>query len=343
MVKNVEIKESIPDKTSLFNIKRFRIGDLVIERPTRTVDAKIVERRAELLEDVKKGFQKIIIERSRLVTERDIKRLLHAPEKEVYRFFKFRSFMKVYPHIFPHTFNFNPLEFKNLESLSGYLSYLQNLSDPLLLVPNIKIEVYEEETKRKKRIIEIDDYIKFIHEAYQMLDYKNRKPIFVPLSLRFGIDEVRRIAKEYIRSEYYSVWIDLEGAAITPVKISKIRSFVMEFEKAGRSDDLLLFTTNIKREILSHLKSERAPAADVLAPLIGSNLVGVNREPKLFAEEREEIKREEWRKHKARVFDPLTYYYLKLNMTNYDEKMRERLLDIGYNGLVIPNKKSREK
>ena len=58
MVKNVEIKESLLDKRSLFNIKRFRIGDLVIERPTRTADARIVERRAELLEDVKKGFQK---------------------------------------------------------------------------------------------------------------------------------------------------------------------------------------------------------------------------------------------------------------------------------------------
>jgi hypothetical protein len=333
MVKNLEVKENIPDKRSLFNIKKFKIGNLEIERPVRTVDARIVERRTGLLEEVRKDFQKIIFERSRLVTERDLKRLLLAPDKEVNRFFKFRIFMKSYPHIFPHTFNFNPLEkSKNLEVFSGYFSYLHSFSDPLLLIPNIKIEMYEEESGKRKRVTGMKDYIKFVHEAYRMLDYRNRKPIFVPLSLRFGIDEVRKIAKEYIRSEYYSVWIDFEGAAITPVKVSKIRSFIMEFEQAERLNDLVVFTTNIKREIISNIRSERTPASDVLAPLVGSNLVGVNKEPpKPFAEEIGEIKGEDLRKHKARVFDSSTYYYLKLDVTNYNVEMRERLLDFEYN------------
>ena len=337
MVKNVEVKESIVDKRSLFNIKRFRIGDLDIERPIRTVDARIVEGRAGLLEEVKKDFQKIIFERSRLIAGKHLKKLLLASEeKEIEWFFKFRRFMKAYPRIFPHTFTFNPLEPKTLESLSGYFSCLHSFSDPFLMLPNIKIEVYEKETnqktKKKKRIIGVEDYLKYVHEAYRMLDYRNQKPIFVPLSLRFGIDEVRRVANEYIKSEYLSVWIDFEGSAITPVKVSKIRSFVMEFEKVERSNDLMIFTTNIKREILSNLKSERTPASDVLAPLVGSNLVGVNREPpKPFTVEMEEISGEELRKHKARVFDPSTYYYLKLSATNYDIKICERFLDLEYN------------
>jgi hypothetical protein len=333
VARNLVVKESILDKRSLFNIKKFKVGDIEVERPVRTVDAKIAERRVELLEEVEKGFQKIIFERSRSVAEGDLKRLLLAPEEEVNRFFKFRSFMKSRPRIFPHTLNFNPLRsFKSLEDLSGYFSYLYSLSDPLLFVPNIKIEIYEEETGKRQRIIRVEDYLKFVHEAYRMLDYRNGKPIFVPLSLRFGIDEVRRMAKEYIKSEYYSIWIDFEGAAITPVKASKIRSFIMEFEQAERLNDLVIFTTNIKREIISNIRSERTPASDVLAPLVGSNLVGVNREPpRPFAEEIEEVKGEELRKHKARVFDPSTYYYLKLDATNYNAEMRRRLLDPGYN------------
>jgi len=116
------------------------------------------------------------------------------------------------------------------------------------------------------------------------------------------------------------------------VKVSKIRSFIMEFEQAERLNDLVVFTTNIKREIISNIRSERTPASDVLAPLVGSNLVGVNKEPpKPFAEEIGEIKGEDLRKHKARVFDSSTYYYLKLDVTNYNVEMRERLLDFEYN------------
>ena len=84
--------------------------------------------------------------------------------------------------------------------------------------------------------------------------------------------------------------------------------------------------TNIKREIISNLKSEKTPASDVLISLTGSNLVGVNREPPrpigitLSNEERKEL-----RKHKARV-DPSTYYYTKVAKYNshaYDLLMRQ--------------------
>ena len=45
MVKNIEIKECISDKKSDFNVKRFRIGTLDIDRPIKTIDAKKPDKR----------------------------------------------------------------------------------------------------------------------------------------------------------------------------------------------------------------------------------------------------------------------------------------------------------
>jgi len=70
----------------------------------------------------------------------------------------------------------------------------------------------------------------------------------------------------------------------------------------------------MRREIISNSKDVESPSSDVLTSIIGSNLVGVNRErpapppndaPKLSNEERLEL----W-KHKARVFVPESYYYM---------------------------------
>ena len=336
MTRNLEVEETIQDRKSLFSVKRFRIGNLKIESPIKTVDTRILERKAALLKEVEKDFKTIILERSRLVSDKNLKNLLYGSEREVNKFFKFRGFMKSYPRLFPQTLTFNPLEKdKNLEYLSGYFSYLHSFSDPLVFVPNIKIERYDEKTGKMKRLLDVDDFIRFVHEAYRMLDYKNKKPILVPLSLRFAIEEIRKIAKEYIKSEYYSVWIDFEGSAISLAKISRVRSFFLEFEQAGRIDDLVVFATNIKREIISNIKSEKAPASDALATLIGSNLVGVNREPQRPPhQETASIKVEELRAHKARVFEPSTYYYLKPEASSFDEEMRKRLFDPAYNTLL---------
>ena len=336
MARNLEVEETIQDRKSLFSVKRFRIGNLKIERPIKTVDTRILERKTILLKEIEKDFKTIIFERSRLVSDKNLRNLLYGSERKVNEFFKFREFMKSYPRLFPQTLTFNPLEKdKNLEHLSGYFSYLHGFSDPLVLIPNIKIERYDEKTGKMKRLLDVDDYIRFVHEAYRMLDYRSKKPILVPLSLRFAIEEIRKIAKEYIKSEYYSVWIDFEGSAISLVKISKVRSFFLEFEQAGRINDLVVFATNIKREIISNIKSEKAPASDALATLIGSNLIGVNREPQRPPpQEIADVKAEELRAHKARVFDPSTYYYLKPEATAFDEETRKQLFNPAYNILL---------
>lgn len=312
MATNIDVKESIYDEKSDFNIKKFKIGSVRIDRPIKTIDAKVVKK-----DDIEiiRNFSIPIFEYSKVVNLKAINNILRETNDiKIKKFFGFKTWMVNYPYIFTHTFTFNPyVEFENVDDISGYFYYYYDFSDPILLIPNIKIERYDIVTKKKIPIISIDDYIKFIKDVYHLLDYKNKKPIFVPISFRFGMNDIKKLAKYYIKNDFLCVWFDFEGSAITKPKISRIRAFVREYERAERLDDLVIYSTNIKREIISNLKSEKTPASDVLTPLTGSNLVGVNREPArpigitLSNEERKEL-----RKHKAREFDPSTYYYTKV-------------------------------
>jgi hypothetical protein len=41
----------------------------------------------------------------------------------------------------------------------------------------------------------------------------------------------------------------------------------------------VVYSTNLKREIISNIKFDQSPASDVLSSLVGANFVGINREP----------------------------------------------------------------
>jgi hypothetical protein len=333
MVKNIEVKESILDKKSAFNVKRFRIGKLNVDRPIKTVDAGKLTR--TLFDKEKRKFQNVIFEYSKIVKLETVNNILSETEdKKIKNIFGFEEWMEPYPHVFLHTLTFNPYkEFESIDRMLGYFDHYYEFSDPILFIPNIQIKKYDKNTGKKVQIIGIEEYIKFVHDAYQILDYRSKKPIFVPLSLKFGIDDIRRLASEYIRNEFFCVWIDFEGSAVTKPKIARIRSFIREFDSAKRIEDLIIFSTNIKREILSNPRIKETPASDILASLIGSNIIGVNREPlrpigKILSEK----ERSELKKHKARVFDGPTYYYLKVVETsNYDVDTRNRLMNPRYN------------
>lgn len=333
MVKNIEIKETILDKTSGFNVKRFRIGTIEIDRPTKVIDAKKITR--GLFEKEKRLFQKILLENSRSVKPQLINRILYeTDDKQIKRMFGFEEWQSKYAYTISPTFAFNPYkEFESLEKISGYFEYYHNFSDPILLTPNIKIERYDPAINKKIIIININEYLKFVNEAYHILDYRNKKPIFVPVSLKLGINDIKKLAKEYIKKEYFNIWFDFEGSAITKPKIARIRGFLREFEENRRIEDIIIYSTNLKREIISNIKSEKSPSSDILTSIIGSNLIGVNREPpkpiSLPPLSKEELV--ELRKHKARVFDPSTYYYLKVEASNYDIKKRNQLMSEGYN------------
>ena len=114
-------------------------------------------------------------------------------------------------------------------------------------------------------------YLKYVKEAYQILDHKNNKSIFVPLSLRLNIPDIEKLAKEYVKNEYFNIWIDFEGSATThKAKIARVRHFLTEIEKKKRIEEIIVYTTNIKREIISNIVSSESPSSDILASIIGA-------------------------------------------------------------------------
>ena len=209
----------------------------------------------------------------------------------------------------------------------------------------IRDRVKSQKTREVVRIINVDEYLKFVDEAYQILDYKNKKFIFVPLSLKFSMQELKEIANYYVKNEYFNIWVDFEGSSVTKEKIARMRTFWREISNAGRDNDIIIYVTNIKREIISNIKDDRTPASDILTSLLGSNIIGINREPPKRLKEpigRGEL--EKLREHKARLFDPNTYYYCKLKILNYlDEETKRKLKsNKGYNTLVNMNLTDRE-
>ncbi|MHA1987264.1 MAG: hypothetical protein ACW98D_11535 [Promethearchaeota archaeon] len=339
MANNINIKEVISDKNSAFNIKIFKIGDLKIERPTKVIDLKDLTK--QLILNSQNSFEKIILERAKLIKVNTINSILNeSKDNKIRDLFGIKVWQEEYPTILSSTLNFNPYnEYRTLHNISGYFDYYYNFSDPILLIPNIKIEKYDIKTKKKIPIISIDNYIKFVEEGFEILDYKNKKPIFVPLSLRLKMSDIKTIAKKYISNEFFNIWYDFEGSAVTKPKISRIRAFLREFEENDRIDDIVIFATNIKREIISNIREEFSPSSDILLSLLGANLIGVNREPPRIINAppptKEELKN--LRIHKARIFLSDNYYYQKIINSNIDKELQKTLM-IPRNNILFNSK-----
>jgi hypothetical protein len=343
MPKDIEIKESIFDDNSLFNVKRFKFGNLDIERPIKVLDSKSLT--IDLLNEYKKEFDNIVIERSKSIRLKSLKKILNeSDDKQIKRLFSIRNWQLNYPFILSLTFNFNPFnEFQSISNISGYLDYYYNFSNPILLIPNIKIERYDSEKKCKEKIIKFDHYLKFIDEVYEIFSFRNNKPIFVPISLRLGINQIKKIVRESIKKERFNFWLDFEGSSLTKPKISRARAILRELEDLERINDTILYSTNIRREIISHVDDPKTPASSVLLPLTGSNIIGVNKEPPRII--RKTISNEEkarLREHKARVFNPDTYYFLKVNLSDYSNIQKKKLMERKNNNLFNSNLIDRE-
>jgi hypothetical protein len=363
MSKNIYIKEAVFDKTSDFNVKRFKLGNIDIERPTKILDAKKINQ--PLFEEEKSHFKNILFETSKIIDADSITKLLHQPNSSRVRdWFSLKEWIMQYPHTLSLTFDFNPYtQYQKIDDLSGFFNYYYEFSDTVLLVPNIKIEKYEltidavtQEKKGKSvPIMAVDKYLQFVDDAYHILDEKNHKPIFVPLSLRLSIDDIKRVAEEYVKNEFFNIWIDFEGSATTiRAKRARIREFLLQMKRLERLNEIVVYCTNVKREIISNPVVGESPSSDVLTSVIGANLIGVNRERRGFgepidktlpAEEQQKLKDErkkktlEIKEHKARIFNPTSYYYRKvkemgLNTTDYTNFMNEKY-NILHNALLL--------
>lgn len=187
----------------------------------------------------------------------------------------------------------------------------------------------------------MDEYIRFVDEIVEFLDKRNDKHIFVPISLRFGINELVRLIKQYLKKEYKCLWFDFEGAPVSETRIARIRVIFDEIEEKEELENTVIYATNVRREIVSNFRHSKSPASDVLASLVGANIIGTNREPPKPQESKQKIDKKELLKHKARIFDPQSYYYFKVIDYVAGETQKSTLLKKDIN--MIENAKRLDK
>ncbi len=210
------------------------------------------------------------------------------------------------------TFHFNPFKIDDrAESLKSFLDIYYARSD-LLFIPNLKAARYDKVAKKREIIVEKEDYVDYVDMAYTELSFRNSKPIFTPLPLKYGIIIYRDVLRKYLDSGYRYFWLDLEGSS-SSAKAIWIRAFRQVVEDYGVDDKTLLHVTNVRRERNPHSKEERSEPSDILAAPLGADFVGVNREPQRAPEGAVSpaLPPGDLFDHKARFLDRTTYYYTK--------------------------------
>jgi len=347
MSKEIQIKESLTDKQSNFNVKFFKLNKLTIDAPTKVIDAKKTD--FNFFKSQESGFKNILFETSKNISTDSIKNVIRGSDTSVKQVFGYFNWITDYENLISLTFDFNPFsEYNDIEKdLTGFFDTYYQFSKTMLLVPNIKAteNIYKTTSKGtlqkigERPLIDIEKYLNFVEITHRIFGYRNKKPIFVPLSLKLNIDDIKILANDYIKKEYFNIWIDFEGSTSTnPTKLAKIRTFLREIDNQKRFDDIIIHSTNMRREITSNINKLESPASDILTSMSGANFIGVNREPSFKPENPppyEELKR--IREHKARIFKPNSYYYEKFTVSD-----NRNLLDPNNNTLFNANLLNRE-
>ena len=324
---DINIKETIPDKKSFFNIKRFSFKGLNPDFLIKTIDSSNTNKKvfSENKELQNKG---IIFEKNKMIRKFDeIQEIINeSDDKKINDFFGRKAWLDDKFTIFHATLKFNPYNhIKKLEEISGFLHYYYSYSKNIVIIPNIvkNYTPYDEEgnaLKNKVDIISLSEYIRFVDEMYEFFEQMNNKPILVPISLRFNIGEIESLIEHYLKKERFYFWIDFESSpadlsnGLIGGRVGLINHFL---RNSNQFDKCLILATNVRREIISNIKDIISPASDVLSTLCGANIVGVDRDPqRAFPKQEDPLKQKKIIEHKARTFDERTYYY---NITKQDK------------------------
>lgn len=318
MASNIDVKETIEDRNSWFNIKRFKISGLDFEKPIKTLDVKNITRNTYEQLAKKAGFA--IFEVSRTIKDANVVQKLteQSDDYAIGSFFHRKAWLGSSPNVVNFTLDFNPLDsFSDIDSeMGGFFDLYYEHSKLLVTIPNLRIR-----NGRKLAPgtfpITVDQYLEFVDAVFDILNTKNNKPIFVPISLRTSVRDIKTICSHYLKRDYLNFWVDFEGKAINEQQLGRLRHLYRELKTAKQFKNVVCYYTNIKREILSNSKISQSPASDVLAAISGANIIGVNREPQRipFGNMSKEVVG-----HKSRILDRKTYYYEKTTDPKYSKK-----------------------
>lgn len=222
-----------------------------------------------------------------------------------------------------------------------FLSILHKISTPLILLPDLQVTryVYEPITSKSGKkylkpileyIVSVEEYLSFIDSTFEYLNSKNHKPVFVPLSFQWGPEAIVKIIKHYSHNGYTNIWIDFftkpvgyEESGKANYIIQQINNYFKPNEK-NKPPNTMIYFSHMRREHTLNMKNDKLNASDALSPFFGADIIGVNRNMARFVPQASDTPISKANSvdaliHKARVFDPNTYYYVKT--PNYPYKL----------------------
>ena len=309
----INVRETVEDRDTWFNVKHFAIGDVSFTRPEKSLDIKPIDKQVYSMVSKTSPFK--FTESSKRIPkfEHLVELYQESDENKINEMFSKRAWLNGAPCVLNFTLGFNPMMYVDQKKVfESFLDYYYSYSNFFLTVPSIRTKKWVMKTESSpSHVVEVanqDDYIKSVDLFYDILSTKNKKPIFVPISVRMSAHDLDELLTHYIKRERFAYWVDFDGMAVNPTTLSRLRYLFRRIKDKGRFKDTVTYFTNVKREIISNIKKEKSEASDVLCSAAGANLIGCNREPtRMFQTKPPPIPPE----HKARVFDNESYYYVK--------------------------------
>ncbi|MHB8565700.1 MAG: hypothetical protein ACYC7D_05225 [Nitrososphaerales archaeon] len=349
MTTSISTKNFEQDKHSWFNLKKFKIGSVDFSEPEKSIDSIRVMKNEH--DKITTDHQFKFCESRKIVKDFPVVKSIYeeGDDKKIDSFFHKYDYAGKLPHAINLTFNFcPPSTSKDHDALEGFYDHYHSQSNFLLTVPNLKIYKHKEATGKTKaeteRIVSNAQYLQFVDKSVEDLDMKNHKPIFVPISLRFSIKDVKEVMAHYLKKEYYNIWFDFEGAAINDHSIPVIRAVHRALLKKKVFDKAVTYFTNVRREIILNFKDPASPASDVLCSVAGANLVGVNRNISRYFKRTNDQQQKDGHipltsfpteippvNYNSRLLEAQSYYYMKNDNKEYESESKYT----AYNSLVL--------
>lgn len=316
---SIEIRNFEADDSTQFTTKDVRFNHNTLQTPFKTLDFNDLGRLQDIASLERKWLDKNrVIEKSRNVKFDTFEKEIDRPDapflSDSYGSYKRIPVLSNKLILNTLTLSFNPCRIPDYEdSLSNFLDLYHGRSD-ILFVPNLKINAFNPDNKKSEVAIGTEDYLNYVHSGHDSLKFRNSKPIFVPVSTRYGVKSSEKLVHEMLDSGYRNFWFDLEGRASVSVT-AQLRGFHRVVDRQGLDDKVILYGSNIKRERNPHRDNSASAASDVLATPLGFDIVGVNRDTQSAwiggNTSYTPPPREVTIQHKGRFFDYHTYEYVR--------------------------------
>jgi hypothetical protein len=330
---NFRVRLTEQDVETLFTSKQLSLGPLSFSTPCKLLDLNnppsVSAFRA--LDQSHLGTV-MIAERSRFIHQETFMREADHPEArflaDSYDTLKRPDILGSKIVVNSLTFTFNPFNVPAPDEYLRSILHIYHGRSDLLLIPNLKVKRYDEQRRSEFQVQE-DEFRRYVDMAYEILNFRNSKPIFVPVPLKYGLRRFQSFLSEYLAKGYRYFWLDFEGSNTTS-KAPHIRSFHDCVDSDGLGEEVILYGSNIRRENNPHLTDPRCPASDFLTAPLGVDIIGVNRESRRGGGDPNSRLSyvpppvEEVIRHKARFLDRDDYSYVKYSAFSRSEELFDK-------------------